>query len=174
MLGQLHSSIVTILNELKSRSLSNPLRDPMICMYNAVTVRHANFDRFQGIEFCLRFRQPERLRSLRRGERIHQWGQMRSLDGGAFLYLMSNSSQVESFLIVIKKDEKALGEDKEWSQVNVQPADPDAKEVLLHLLHNMGTKRPGDLFALIEFIGILLPAYKLFLDDVQKCSRNSS
>ena len=177
MLGQLRPPIVTILKELKrssqiSRTLSDPLRDPTIRVYDAVTVSHANFDKFQGVEFCLRFRQPERLRSLRRGARICQWGQMRSLDSGAFLYLVSNSSQVECFLIVTEKDEKALGEDEEWSRVNVRPADPDAKEVLLLLLQNMGIQRPRNSFALIEFTGILLPAYKLFLDDLQKRSRN--
>jgi hypothetical protein len=178
MLGQLRPPIVALLKELKrssqiSQSLSNPLRDPAIRLYDAVTVRHANFDKFRGVEFCLRFRQPERLRSLQRRERIHQWGQIKSLDGGAFLYLVSKSSLVECFLIVTEKNEKALGDDKEWSRINVQLADPDAKEVLLHLLQNMGTERPGNSFVLVEFTGILLPAYQLFLDDLQKRSRNS-
>lgn len=179
MLGQLRPAIVAIREELKrsprgvNRPLSTRIKDPAIRVYSSVTIISANFDKFQGVRFTLRFPQPERLRSLGSRERIRHWGEIRSLDTGA-LYLVSNSTQTGCFLIVTKKDEKALGQDKEWSRVNVQLADPDAKEVLVHLFESMGTRQSQTSFTLIEFTGILLPAYELFLKDLQKRSRNPS
>lgn len=179
MLGQLRNPLSAILSKLKpstpistSLSTEHVQRDPMmssIRLYYDVTIEPMKFDKFQGIEFRLRFRQPPRFQSLSTPHRIRQWTEMRSLETSALICLVSNSPEIECFLTVAEKDERDLGKDKNWSWVNVTLADTNelARESLRHLLENVIKKRSRDSMALVEFTGVLLPAYQSILETLQ-------
>lgn len=179
MLGQLRNPLSAILSKLKpstpisaSLSTEHMQSDPMmssIRLYYDVTIEPTKFDKFQGIEFRLRFRQPHRFQSLGKPHRIRQWTEMRSLETSALICLVSNSPEIECFLTITKKDERDLGKDKNWSWVNVTLVDTNelARETLRHLLENIIKKRSRDSLALVEFTGVLLPAYQHILETLQ-------
>lgn len=183
MLGPLRISVGVILSRLLpsapiTTSLANPhgQRDPTMAsvrLYYHVTVESAEFDKFKGLKFRLRFQQPQRFRSMRPADRKQHWTTMRSLDKGALLCLVSNTPEVECFLTVTDKDETDLGKDQDWSWTNVIVAgrNEHAQEYLLHQLVKNPRARRAEL-VIVEFPGVLLPAYQSILENLQKRSEH--
>jgi hypothetical protein len=97
---------------------------------------------------------------------------MKSLDKGSLLCLVSNAPEFQCFLTVANKDEKLLGQSKDFSLVDVVVADGNdsAQVYLLELLAN--NRCISDSLLLVEFRGILLAAYKSILENLQIRSRH--
>jgi len=176
MLGPIRDAISLVLNNIKpldslSKALS-PLRRSQklaatVRFHTMVSIQSASFQKFKGLVFRFRFQQPERLQSLKPHDRINHWKAMHTLESGSLLCLVSNRPNVECFMTVATKNEKALGRDRSWAYTDVVVAEQNAQaqEYLIHLM----SKKDHDLdaFALIEFPNILLPAYSLILKNLQ-------
>lgn len=176
MLGPIRDAISLVLNNVKpsdpfSKALA-PLRrsrnpGTQVMFYTTVSIQSASFQKFKGLVFRLRFQQPERIRSLKPYDRINQWKAMHSLESGSLLCLISNRPDVECFMTVVTKDEKALGRDRDWAHTDVVVAEENvqAQEYLLHLMSKKD--HDPDAFTLMEFPNILLSAYSLILKNLQ-------
>jgi hypothetical protein len=177
MVGQLRSSVSVILSKLPpSAPISEALsqygdkRDramASIRFYFRVTVESALFDKRQGLQFKLRFQQHPKLKSMSTSDRVKCWAAMRSLEWGSLLCLVSNEPEFKCFLTVANKDEERLGQDPKWSWIDVVVADgkDSAQEYLLRLV---AEKKPmRDSLLLVEFSGVLLPAYQTILENLQ-------
>lgn len=176
LIGPIRDAVTFLLNNVKpaapfpnsfaslrhSRALGGAVR-----LYTRVSVQSAQFHKFKGLVFRIQFQQPEQFRSLTPLHRINHWKATKSFESGSLMCLISNKPEVECFLTVANKDEKALGRHREWAygDVIVEEKNTDALRYLLQVMS--GAANDPDAFALMEFPNILLPAYRLILENLQ-------
>ena len=176
MIGPMRTAVNAILSHLQTPSPDPQIlsrfennRNPALSstrIYSNVSVDSAQFDR-KGLVFRLRFQQPARFRGLSTTQRVAHWKTIRSLEAHSLLCLVSNRLDLQCFFTVVKKDEKALGNDRDWCSIDVVLAEGDdsTREKLLHLL--TAKKKKADILILVEFTGVLLTSYKTILENLQ-------
>jgi hypothetical protein len=136
MVGPMRAALKVILDQTKSsNSFSNALsqfesrRDPVFsstCLFFKVSVNRISFDKQRGLIFHLRFQQPNRYQRLSSRQRVDYWKSTRSLGKESLLCLVSKSLGLHCFLTVVDKDEKRLGKDAHWCEIDVSFVDGDA------------------------------------------------
>jgi len=180
MLGPLRTAVNTILDKLRpnvpiSKQLlqQNRLNLPNVTstrLYYNVNVESILFDGKRGLNFRLRFRQPERLRQQSKEHRMNYWDATKSLEEGSLLALVSNGPDFLCFLTVLKKEPKLL-HDQHWCYIDVVPEGKSRDDLREYLVKQAQRRQPTpDSLALVEFPGILLTSYSTILKTLQTCS----
>jgi hypothetical protein len=142
--------------------------------YFDVTIESSRFDKMEGLVFRLRFRQPTNFQSLPPKRRIKCWETIRSLNRESLLCLISDEPDMKCFLLVMEKNNKLLGKNKNWSYVDVIV--PDGNESVQQYLLSFSVERNVVKYSLMlmEFPGILLTSYKSILENLQTRSHHAT
>lgn len=182
MIGPLRTAVTTILDRLRpnlpiSKQLSpqNRLNGPNVAstrLYYKVTIDSFRFDQKCGLNFRLRFRQPDHLQQSK-DQRTYYWSTTKSLAEGSLLALISNAPDFLCFLTVLKREPKLLDQDQHWCYIDVVPEGKSRDELREYLVNQARVRQPTpDSLALVEFPGILLASYSTILKTLQSCSKH--
>ncbi|OJI80060.1 hypothetical protein ASPTUDRAFT_178230 [Aspergillus tubingensis CBS 134.48] len=150
--------------------------------YPNVKVASLSFDRHAGLQFAIRFRQLAQVQGLRDKQREEWWSQSRRLQSGALVCLIDKSGGDVLFCTVAEpprlppgtpqpKDSPSLWKEKDVSTVALEFVDPTNHHVqfVLDRYRPRGAVSP---VTLVEFPGILLPAFAPTLHALQKMKRS--
>ncbi|RAK84441.1 NF-X1 finger and helicase domain protein [Aspergillus costaricaensis CBS 115574] len=150
--------------------------------YLNVKVASLSFDRHAGLQFTIRFRQLAQVQGLRDKQREEWWSQSRRLQSGALVCLIDKSGGDVLFCTVAEpprlppgtpqpRDSPSLWKEKDVSTVALEFVDPTNHHVqfVLDRYRPRGAVSP---VTLVEFPGILLPAFAPTLHALQKMKRS--
>ncbi|KYG47209.1 hypothetical protein M433DRAFT_509938 [Acidomyces richmondensis BFW] len=151
-------------------------------VYQNVKISDAAFDPNTGMDFALRFDQPEAVERKGNAQRRQWWENSKRLGCEALICLLSSAGHV----IFLERSPEPLRPRKDaatdvtvplhkkydlWSNkhkayVIAKPVNEDSIESLLRVFH----RESGMPLSLVEFPGILLPAFKPTLEALQQMS----
>ncbi|GJP88490.1 NF-X1 finger and helicase domain protein [Aspergillus niger] len=150
--------------------------------YSNVKVASLSFDRHAGLQFVIRFRQLAQVQGLGVKQREEWWNQSKRLQSGALVCLFDQRGGDVLFCTVAEpprlppgtpkpKDPPSLWKEKDVATVALEFIDPTNHHVqfVLDRYRPRGTVSP---VTLVEFPGILLPAFAPTLRALQKMKRS--
>ncbi|CAJ2511696.1 Uu.00g073210.m01.CDS01 [Anthostomella pinea] len=152
-------------------------------VYENVTLSDLAFDAYGGMEFVLSFDQPKDLHSKSEDEHREWWQSSKRLGYEALICLLSSEGSVTFFVVsrVPMKKKKKDDEDTDTVQLHKQynlwsnqeranviakPVEQSDVHALLDKLLHSNTEQ----YSLVEFPGILLPAFRPTLQAMQRLS----
>ncbi|KAI7068359.1 hypothetical protein KC327_g9637 [Hortaea werneckii] len=169
--------------EVRDRSQQNKQRASRAFVYGNATIVDVTFTSRNGIEFAISFDQPGNIQRKNKNERKDWWQNSKRLSDDALVCLLSSLGSA-IFLTVVpeprnpKKDatkaEQQIPIHKQydlWSNgqrghVIVKPAQQDGINPMLSELSSGGNAH----LSLVEFPGVLLPAFQPTLRAMQRLS----
>lgn len=186
--GQVRDAAKVELEKLQNphRSVNSPSdkrQGARTFVYQNVDISDVAFDPTSGMEYVLRFDQPKALRAKSSAQRREWWENSKRLGRDAFICLLSSAGTA----IFLATSPKPMFPSKDsvtggkvdslqkkynlWSvehhaYVVAKPVDQDSTPTLLELFHGGGNTRRS----LVEFPGVLLPAFKPTLEGLQQMS----
>ncbi|PYI09577.1 P-loop containing nucleoside triphosphate hydrolase protein [Aspergillus sclerotiicarbonarius CBS 121057] len=149
--------------------------------YPNVRVASLSFNRHAGLEFVLEFRQLDYVQRLSSKQREEWWNQSKRLQGGALVCLVDADGKIlfctaaEPRLIPPgnprPKDIPSLSDHKDIASVALELTDPGEEDVQ-YILDRYRTRGSTVLLTLVEFPGVLLPAFDPTLRALQRMKRS--
>ncbi|GKZ20844.1 hypothetical protein AbraIFM66951_009163 [Aspergillus brasiliensis] len=179
--GQLRDAIH---NQLRPASSAQPGHSSQVRTYAYANVKVAclSFDRHAGLQFVIRFPQLPHVQRLSNKQREEWWNQSKRLQSGALVCLVDKRVGEVLFCTVAEpprlppdtpkpKDLPSLWKEKDVSTVALDFIDPSNHQVqyVLDRYRPRGAVSP---VTLVEFPGILLPAFAPTLRALQKMKRS--
>ncbi|GKZ35274.1 hypothetical protein AbraIFM66950_005868, partial [Aspergillus brasiliensis] len=179
--GQLRDAIH---NQLRPASTTQTGHSSQVRTYAYANVKVASlsFDRHAGLQFVIRFPQLPHVQRLSNKQREEWWNQSKRLQSGALVCLVDKRVGEVLFCTVAEpprlppetpkpKDLPSLWKEKDVSTVALDFIDPTNHQVqyVLDRYRPRGAVSP---VTLVEFPGILLPAFAPTLRALQKMKRS--
>ncbi|KEQ92875.1 hypothetical protein AUEXF2481DRAFT_68062 [Aureobasidium subglaciale EXF-2481] len=155
--------------------------------YHNALVEHPKFEPRNGLEFVISFDQPIELQSKSNKKRSDWWRDSKRLEGDALVCLISSTQAIVFCSISFPDDparrpEREAGEtldphqnitsyDTDRVRVIARPVEMDS-EAVAHILGTFSHTNIQGGRSLVEFPGVLLPAFLPTLTALQTLSRN--
>ena len=152
-------------------------------VYDNVTISNAAFDPFNGLEFALSFDQPKNLDRRSNSQRRDWWQGSKRMAGEALICLLSSEGSVTFFVVSQEPRAKTKDDELEHLKTNLHKeynlwSDPDRAHVVARMVSQDDTRsvfdqllnNSGAQFSLVEFPGVLLPAFMPTLQAMQRMS----
>ncbi|KAH8164140.1 hypothetical protein CIB48_g4136 [Xylaria polymorpha] len=193
-IGQLRDVVRDLLEEIQGRNQTQRRERQSLrtYTYNDAELVHVSFERVNGLDLLVRFRQP--MNNTTRQRRRDWWAQSKRLQSGALICVISHDGSVLFCVVtdatVINPGEKAretrrnnateetpeqsklsLAEDDAYAYVHLNIAelkDNNFRQAL-RWYQNVG---PKDQRCLVEFPGVLLASFQHTLEALQRMSKN--
>ncbi|SMR53254.1 unnamed protein product [Zymoseptoria tritici ST99CH_1E4] len=179
--GQLRDAAKSELERLQNpfAQAETKHRGARIFVYNDVQIVSAAFDNYHGMHFAMRFSRPSGNHQRSKGGREEWWELSRRLGQDALICLLGSSGSA-TFFVVLAQGRDALKptqlqknfdltSDPENAYVVVKPVDPHFD--FLALL-NAFSKESETTHSIVEFPGVLLPAFEPTLRALQRISES--
>ncbi|KAI7220673.1 hypothetical protein KC333_g2243 [Hortaea werneckii] len=169
--------------EVRDSSQQNKQRTSRAFVYGNATIVDVTFTSRSGIELAISFDQPKNVQRKNKNERKDWWQTSKRLNDDALVCLLSSLGSA-IFLTVVpepkppKKDatkgeqqvpihkQYDLWSDEQRAHVIVKPAQQDGIGLILSELSSRGNAH----LSLVEFPGVLLPAFQPTLRAMQRLS----
>ncbi|PWY83340.1 P-loop containing nucleoside triphosphate hydrolase protein, partial [Aspergillus heteromorphus CBS 117.55] len=179
--GQLRDAIHAMLRPASDREgKSNQVRT---YTYPNVTVANLAFSRHTGLQFVAQFRQPPQVQRMNERQREEWWQLSKRLQGGALVCLVDPSGDVLFCTAAdpprLKpgeerpKDLPSLCKNKDIATVACELIEPSDEEVQ-YILDRYRPRVTFPPVTLVEFPGIILPAFAPTLRALQHMSRSDN
>lgn len=154
--------------------------------YNGVSIDDFSVDRKDGFRCRVSFPQPQPLREMTVGKRLEWWSKSRRLQGDALVCLLDKSGLLIFCSVVNDQLKTKAASDGAESSITISEEErtlhSDSKMAFLALnLVDQSNQKINDLLrrcwntrqmSLVEFPGVLLPAFQPTLEALQQMSMN--